>query len=375
MRTEKLKTSPALFIAFACAALLILGPLSKTEALEQPKTGAGEPGYILLAPIGSGTTEDCTQQAPDGTTHTVRCTTLSTYLTGMFKVGIGVAGALAFLMIVWGGFTYLSTDAITGKEEGKERIERALGGLVLALASYIILNTINPQLVNLDIYFGEKARVAPNTRPPEDAYTDLISDIGKHARETRISLDEQRNDARDLREAAKFAETDEDYDYYTAGAEKKEKQAANTYAKEIVDQVYKQVDFDLDPKNKVPLTEVERLQQKMVREDFSLGEAEVLATGDKAALKTLQLNNIDKLGDLASRTAAADIAKQNSKVANREMALVDEAAKAAIERANRAGDTAQVQAIKNKASGIIDGIKQQCATATLSCRGYVSTTR
>ncbi len=84
-------------------------------------------------------------------------TNLSTYLSGAFKVGIAVAGVLAFLMIVYGGFTYLSTDAITGKEEGKERIQRALGGLILAFASYIILNTINPSLVNLDLNFGKRA--------------------------------------------------------------------------------------------------------------------------------------------------------------------------------------------------------------------------
>lgn len=83
-------------------------------------------------------------------------TDLPTYLTGMFKVGIAAAGVLAFLVIVWGGFTYLSTDAFTGKEEGKERIKRAVGGLILALGAYIILRTINPSLVTLDLNFGGK---------------------------------------------------------------------------------------------------------------------------------------------------------------------------------------------------------------------------
>jgi len=110
--------------------------------------------YVPLAPI-TGTTD----AGGAGTT-------LSTYLTGMFKVGIAVAGVLAFLMIVLGGFQYLSTDAITGKEEGKERVMRALGGLVLALVSYIILNTINPKLVALNLDFGPRASGVPAlTRP------------------------------------------------------------------------------------------------------------------------------------------------------------------------------------------------------------------
>ena len=100
-------------------------------------------GYVELAPI-PGTTAV-------GDTGTQ---ILGTYLTGIFKVGIAVAGVLAFLMIVIGGFQYLSTDAITGKEEGKQRIARALGGLILALASYIILYTINPNLVSLNLNFG-----------------------------------------------------------------------------------------------------------------------------------------------------------------------------------------------------------------------------
>lgn len=99
--------------------------------------------YVPLAPI-------------ETTLNSAGSTNLSTYLTGMFKVGVAAAGVLAFLMIVWGGFTYLSTDAITGKEEGKEYIQRALGGLLLAFVSYIILNTINPSLVTLDLYFGQK---------------------------------------------------------------------------------------------------------------------------------------------------------------------------------------------------------------------------
>ncbi|GEM_PF-5647708 len=122
-------------------------------------------------------TSDYTPLAPiEGTYDTATGkTNLATYLTGIFKVGVAGAGVLAFLMIVWGGFTYLSTDVITGKEEGKARIERAVGGLILALTSYIILNTINPSLVSLDLYFGAPADQSKMNRlaAPADAATDL----------------------------------------------------------------------------------------------------------------------------------------------------------------------------------------------------------
>lgn len=126
-----------------------------------PKQGMAA-GYVPLAPI-EGT-------LIPGTTQT----DLPTYLVGMFKVGVAGAGVLAFLMIVWGGFTYLSTDAITGKEEGKARITRAVGGLILALTSYIILNTINPQLVILDLYFGKPADPKNMLSGPKEYNPSLI---------------------------------------------------------------------------------------------------------------------------------------------------------------------------------------------------------
>lgn len=94
-------------------------------------------GYVSLAPI-QGYTE---QNNPD----------LSSYLRNIFKLGIALATGLAVVMIVIGGIQYLSTDAVGEKAEGKERIKAALWGLILALASYMILNTINPALLNTDL--------------------------------------------------------------------------------------------------------------------------------------------------------------------------------------------------------------------------------
>lgn len=78
-------------------------------------------------------------------------TPISGYVNIMFKIIIGVVGVLAVVMLVLGGVQYMSTDAISGKESGKETIQHALGGLVLALGAFIILNTINPDILSLNI--------------------------------------------------------------------------------------------------------------------------------------------------------------------------------------------------------------------------------
>lgn len=73
-------------------------------------------------------------------------TSLPEYLRGIYYGGVILAGFFAVFSIVRGGFTLLFTDSILGHSEAKGIILRALGGLVIVYASYLLMNTINPQL-------------------------------------------------------------------------------------------------------------------------------------------------------------------------------------------------------------------------------------
>lgn len=73
---------------------------------------------------------------------------LSDFLSKIFSFGIAIAVALAVVYTAWGGIQYMTTDSWTGKEDGKERIKNAFYGLALAFISWLILYTINPNLVN-----------------------------------------------------------------------------------------------------------------------------------------------------------------------------------------------------------------------------------
>jgi hypothetical protein len=94
----------------------------------------GPDGYCLLAPI-SGLT-------------VIRNADLPNYFNLIYKIGIGLAAVLALIMLFFGGIQYMSTDALSGKEDGKKKMSNAILGLILALGSYAILNTINPKLLN-----------------------------------------------------------------------------------------------------------------------------------------------------------------------------------------------------------------------------------
>ena len=73
------------------------------------------------------------------------------YFLAIIKVVLGLIGVLSVLMVTIGGIEYMSTVSVGEKEGAKSKITSALFGLLLALTSYIILNTINPNLINLKI--------------------------------------------------------------------------------------------------------------------------------------------------------------------------------------------------------------------------------
>lgn len=75
---------------------------------------------------------------------------LGNYVNNLIKVIIGLAAAMAVFMIVFGGIEWMMSDSFIAKSEGKKRIFDAIKGLVLALGSYLILITINPDLVIVD---------------------------------------------------------------------------------------------------------------------------------------------------------------------------------------------------------------------------------
>jgi hypothetical protein len=86
---------------------------------------------------------------------------LSEYIAQMYKYSVMLAGVVAVLIIIVGGFQFtISAGAADKKEAAKKRIGGALIGLLIATGSYTILYTINPDLVelkNLKIeYVGQK---------------------------------------------------------------------------------------------------------------------------------------------------------------------------------------------------------------------------
>jgi hypothetical protein len=138
--------------------LVILSLLTVLSGFSHPQIALAEDSYTLLAPIPlEGTNGGETKQVSKFDTS---------YVNGVIALIIGLIGVLAVVAVVVGGFQYVSSATLGGKTSGRETIQNALIGLGLAISSYLILNSLNPALLNFDL----KIKTLP---PPGKIDTDL----------------------------------------------------------------------------------------------------------------------------------------------------------------------------------------------------------
>ncbi len=78
----------------------------------------------------------------------INCGGLGSCLQALYNLGVQIAVALAFLMIILGGFEYMLSATVAGKARGKERIMDALKGLIIIFISGSVLYYINPNIFN-----------------------------------------------------------------------------------------------------------------------------------------------------------------------------------------------------------------------------------
>ncbi len=77
--------------------------------------------------------------------------TLPSYIIYLFNLAIVIGGLLAFAILVYSGFIYLTSSGNPIKiNEAKSKIFNAIIGILLLLSAYLILTTINPNLVILE---------------------------------------------------------------------------------------------------------------------------------------------------------------------------------------------------------------------------------
>jgi hypothetical protein len=118
--------------------------------------------YTLLEPLPciEGTGNNCK------TGELVTKININQYINYVFKFMIGLAVFLSIVVIIYGGFEYMISEIPNVKVGAKGRIWNAVLGLIAVLTSYLILQTIDPRLVQV------------NTTIPEIKLKDAQKDVG-----------------------------------------------------------------------------------------------------------------------------------------------------------------------------------------------------
>jgi hypothetical protein len=78
---------------------------------------------------------------------------------------IGAGAAIAIVMLVLGALTYMFSDIAKNKTGALSRIRNAMWAIVLLLSSYLILNTINPDLVKFKLNLSATGTTQAPTTP------------------------------------------------------------------------------------------------------------------------------------------------------------------------------------------------------------------
>lgn len=81
-------------------------------------------------------------------------------VTLVYTLSLGVGGLLAVFIVVWGGYLVMTAGGdAEAATHGKEYIASAVIGLALLFAAYLILQTINPELINFkpDLNFPDSS--------------------------------------------------------------------------------------------------------------------------------------------------------------------------------------------------------------------------
>lgn len=115
-----------------------------------------------------------------GVTEAGKGVDMTSYISNMIKFLIAASGALAIIILVIAGTKYIASGiAPDAKNDAKEQMQHAFIGLGLILTSYLILNTINPNLVNFKLSLESAVGSLPKPVPEVILPTDYPDDTGE----------------------------------------------------------------------------------------------------------------------------------------------------------------------------------------------------
>ena len=167
-------------------------------------------GYTLSVPI----------PTRDGTVTEIQG--IGDYIRVIYRFSLGIGMLLAVAAIIFGAIQWTASAGNQSKiSDAKDRMLQAIYGVVLLMGAVLILYTINPQLVNLNLAAIQPIPIqtvaAPKTAPRDiDAAQDIYLDTQDANRSIQQQIQTAKNDCEKLSAEASLAsnKTQEARDLY-----------------------------------------------------------------------------------------------------------------------------------------------------------------
>lgn len=100
---------------------------------------------------------------------------LPNYVNYIFNFSIAISGLIAFIVLIYSGVRYMaSVGNPTIQKDAKGRIFSALLGILILLSSYLILTSINPRLIFIELPF-QAVETPEVVQPPAPGIEPLIA--------------------------------------------------------------------------------------------------------------------------------------------------------------------------------------------------------
>lgn len=177
-------------IVYGEKALVKIGEINTGEGVATTKANDkatfNKKSYTLLAPIPGLTAilnpDICNQATED------QICDINVFINFLLKLLIGIAAVILVVRLIIEGYIYMTTDVPFLKAGAKKTFFDALMGLVIALSSYLILNTINPRLVENDININTVVFNVMDYPDAGDDIPDTEFDSGKKTYSTNAAI-------------------------------------------------------------------------------------------------------------------------------------------------------------------------------------------
>ena len=137
---------------FGITIILLIGPLIVSAAGLTDCGPQGDGSYKLCTPI-----PGIDQQQTD----------FASFLRQLYRLSLMVAGTVVFVRVVYGGLLYTLSGVVDQKKHARDIIFWAFAGLALLMGSYVILYTINPAFVRVQLPTAQEYFPSPYTQSEE----------------------------------------------------------------------------------------------------------------------------------------------------------------------------------------------------------------